>query len=166
MVAPVLDVARFFYTLLADPSDPGFVSPALLKEMRHFKPLDVGWAKGYIQYGIGACGLATGIDRLLYWTRPRAVLRDPAMPIPHRRSRQHCTALRVFAGLMIQQTSPQMIVTHHPPQLSDEVTPPAQHPLHRTTHPVDPTGRLHRPRGRHLRLLVRAGAARTLIARR
>lgn len=75
MVAPTLDVARFFYTLLSDPAHPGFVSASLLQEMKRFKPLDVGWAKGYIQYGI---------------------------------------------GLMIQQTSPKMIKTHHPPQISDE----------------------------------------------
>lgn len=51
MVGTTADVASFLWNLLGP--DPTVVPEAQVKQMEVFKPLSVGWAKGYISYGTG-----------------------------------------------------------------------------------------------------------------
>ena len=50
LAAPALDVARWMYELLLGDA---IVKPETLAAMRDFRPLDTGWAQGYISYGTG-----------------------------------------------------------------------------------------------------------------
>ena len=56
-------MARFFHELLVAGT---VLAPTELARMRDFRPLDVGWAKGYIQYVSQLSALYTSIVEALF----------------------------------------------------------------------------------------------------